>query len=114
MRNSAAQMSQSGARGRARTVEDAYKLRAEATAKRLEEQGLETLRRVRRPELLPELVALEDCFAGEASWAEELAGGVRSQIVKAVRAAAEREAAEDNWRRAAALRRRRARVRRRA
>lgn len=103
MRNSAAQMSQSGARGQARTIlEDAYKLRAEATAKRLEEQGLETPRGYVAPELLPELVALEDCFAGEASWAKELAG-VRSQIVKAVRAAAEREAAEDNWRRAAAL-----------
>ena len=65
MRNSAAQMSQSGARGQARTIlEDAYKLRAEATAKRLEEQGLETPRGYVAPELLPELVALEDCFAG--------------------------------------------------
>ena len=103
MRNSAAQMSQSGARGQARTIlEEAYRLRAEATAKRREEQGVETPRGYVAPELLPELVALEDCFAGEASWAKELAG-VRSQILKAVRAAAEREAAEDNWRRAAAL-----------
>ena len=119
MRNSAAQLAQSGARAQARSMlEEAYTLRAESIAK-FRAQAEEAQKKKRRggaaageagkavprglsPQLLPELLALEDCFAREAAWSGELAG-VRGQVLKAVRSAAEQAAAGDDWLRAAAL-----------
>ena len=103
MRNSAAQLAQSGARSQARRMlEEAYTLRAEAQEKFRQDAGAPPPAGGVAPELLPELLALEDCFAGEASWSKELAG-VRGQVLRAVRSAAAAEAAAGDWMRAAAL-----------
>mgnify|MGYP003948851109 CR=1 FL=1 len=120
MRNSAAQLSQSGARAQARTMlEEAYMLRVEsvkkarekaATAKGSPPKLTEKLSEVTAalgppsvaPETLPELLALEECFAGEASWKAELSG-VRGQVLKAVRNAAEQAGAAGDWLDAAAI-----------
>ena len=110
MRNAAAQMALSGSKGQARSMlEEAYQLRAEALAKRrareAEEAGgdaKDTKKEGVAPELLPELTALEELFASEKAWARELAG-VRAQVLKAVRTAADRAARGGDARRAAAL-----------
>ena len=114
MRNAAAQMAASGSKGQARSMlEEAYQLRAEALAKRRAKEAEEAETRggnavtedapgVVAPELLPELTALEDLFASEKAWARELAG-VRAQVLKAVRTAADRAARAGDAARAAAL-----------
>jgi len=104
MRNSAAQLAQSGARAQARTMlEEAYTIRIDDVAKRREASGLEPAPPGSvAPEALPELLALEECFRGEPSWDKELAG-VRGQVLKAVRAAAARSLAMNDAKRAAAL-----------
>ena len=104
MRNSAAQLAQSGARAQARTMlEEAYTIRIDDIAKRREASGLEPAPPGSvAPEALPELLALEECFRGEPSWDKELAG-VRGQVLKAVRAAAARSLAMNDAKRAAAL-----------
>ena len=104
MRNSAAQLAQSGARAQARTMlEEAYTMRIDDVAKRREASGLEPAPPGSvAPEALPELLALEECFRGEPSWDKELAG-VRGQVLKAVRAAAARSLAMNDAKRAAAL-----------
>ena len=48
------------------------------------------------------MTALEDLFASEKAWSRELAG-VRAQVLKAVRTAADRAASAGDARRAAAL-----------
>ena len=104
MRNSAAQLAQSGARAQARTMlEEAYTMRIDDVAKRREASGLEPAPPGSvAPEALPELLALEECFRGEPSWDKELAG-VRGQVLKAVRSAAARSLAMNDAKRAAAL-----------
>lgn len=114
MRNAAAQMAASGSKGQARSMlEEAYQLRAEALAKRRAKEAEEAETRGGNavtedapggvaPELLPELTALEDLFASEKAWARELAG-VRAQVLKAVRTAADRAARAGDAARAAAL-----------
>ena len=104
MRNSAAQLSQSGARSQARSMlEEAYTMRIDDIAKRREASGLEPMPPGSvAPEALPELLALEECFRGEPSWGRELAG-VRGQVLKAVRGAAARALAMNDAERAAAL-----------
>lgn len=104
MRNSAAQLAQSGARAQARTMlEEAYTMRIDDVAKRREASGLDPAPPGSvAPEALPELLALEECFRGEPSWDKELAG-VRGQVLKAVRAAAARSLAMNDAKRAAAL-----------
>lgn len=112
MRNAAAQMAVSGSKGQARSMlEEAYQLRVEALAKReaeaVEQAGGDATKLAQKkgvvaPELLPELTALEDLFASEKAWARELAG-VRAQVLKAVRTAADRAARAGDARRAAAL-----------
>ena len=113
MRNAAAQMAQSGSRGQARAMlEEAYALRASAVEKAREARAEEARRRNKRlggekaeelsapalapgavaAELLPELLALEEVFAAEASWARDLAG-VRGRVLRATELAAAREAA---------------------
>ena len=103
MRNSAAQMSQSGARGQARTIlEDAYKLRAEATAKRLEEQGLEMPRAVRRPRTPPGARGARGLLRGGGELGQGTGGGAVANREGGARGGGT-GSAEDNWRRAAAL-----------
>ena len=116
MRNAAAQMAVSGSKGQARSMlEEAYQLRVEALAKRKAREEEENKAKndtktndgqkekvVVAPELLPELTALEDLFASEKAWSRELAG-VRAQVLKAVRTAADRAASAGDARRAAAL-----------
>jgi hypothetical protein len=121
MRNAAAQMAVSGSKGQARSMlEEAYQLRVEALAKqkaREEEENSTAFGATKTtvekekekpgtvvvaPETLPELTALEDLFASEKAWSRELAG-VRAQVLKAVRTAADRAASAGDNRRAAAL-----------
>ena len=110
MRNAAAQMAQSGSRGQARAMlEEAYALRASAVEKAREARAEEARRRNKglggemaeeeaeaalapgavAAELLPELLALEEVFAAEASWARDLAR-VRGRVLRATETAARR------------------------
>ena len=122
MRNAAAQMAQSGSRGQARAMlEEAYALRASAVEKAREARAEEARRRgglggekaeeeaeaalapgAVAAELLPELLALEEVFAAEASWARDLAG-VRGRVLRATETAAREAAARGELLRAAAL-----------